>query len=180
VQYGKKRASIQRHTALTCSKLHVLFVHTQCLHLLANREIKTVKTLVDFDFPVQATEKVVIVCTHCQTQNRDVAHFCRECDQFLDAVCHNCAHELPANAHFCDICGLKLANLTALRGLISTPSDRSLPVTKSIADGPSNCRLRAPADCWFVASRNSRQTFARGRGRQIQCLTSFSALGTGR
>ena len=76
--------------------------------------------------------KAMIVCTRCKTQNRDAAHFCRECGQFLDAVCPNCAHELPVKARFCDNCGLQLANQASLTGRIageiSEPSGRLNPL----------------------------------------------------
>jgi class 3 adenylate cyclase len=73
----------------------------------------------------------MINCPRCQTNNRDNVHLCKECGQFLSAVCPNCGIELPDKAQFCDNCGIQLANLGSLTGWIVADtinaSSRPLP-----------------------------------------------------
>ncbi len=50
-----------------------------------------------------------MICPNCQTENRQVARYCKECGQFLAANCPSCGAELPEGAKFCDMCGYRLA-----------------------------------------------------------------------
>ena len=51
-----------------------------------------------------------MICPNCQTTNRDIATFCKECGHLLGTSCPRCGSELPKAANFCDICGHNLAN----------------------------------------------------------------------
>ncbi len=44
-------------------------------------------------------------CSRCQAENRDGAHFCRECGTHLDIVCLKCGASVEPGSKFCDACG---------------------------------------------------------------------------
>ena len=50
-----------------------------------------------------------MVCTACQSQNREGARFCVACGSSLSGRCAACGAELPAGARFCDACGAAVA-----------------------------------------------------------------------
>jgi len=80
-------------------------------------------------------------CPRCQTHNRDGAHFCRECGQFLDAACPNCGIELQQVARFCDHCGIRLANADSLSGWIGSTDQASWKKPETQPDEPQAVRL---------------------------------------
>lgn len=47
-------------------------------------------------------------CPNCQTLNREVARYCRECGQYLLPNCPRCGSDLGKRSKFCDNCGLQL------------------------------------------------------------------------
>lgn len=50
-----------------------------------------------------------MICSTCQTPNREGAHFCRQCGALLTGHCPRCGAAAPPNANYCDHCGLPLA-----------------------------------------------------------------------
>jgi class 3 adenylate cyclase/predicted ATPase len=49
-----------------------------------------------------------MVCPDCNTLNRDIAKYCKECGRFLSETCPSCGSKLPESAKFCDICGQQI------------------------------------------------------------------------
>ena len=47
-------------------------------------------------------------CSHCQTDNRPGARFCRQCGGRLDTACAQCGAVLEPGSKFCDTCGANL------------------------------------------------------------------------
>jgi class 3 adenylate cyclase/tetratricopeptide (TPR) repeat protein len=50
-----------------------------------------------------------LICSNCQTANRQQAIYCKECGHLLGSTCPNCRSALPEAAKFCDICGHDLS-----------------------------------------------------------------------
>ena len=119
----------------------------------------------------------MVVCTRCQTQNREIAHFCKECGQFLDAVCPNCANELPAKARFCDICGLQLANRTFLSGWTGAgsgePLESRLPLPDQIAVDQPTIDLENEAAAGPLVPESGEQAFAPTDNAKSSALRRF-------
>jgi len=55
-----------------------------------------------------------VKCPRCQAENRDSAHFCRECGATFAVACAVCGASLEAGSKFCDSCGAPL---------VPTPTD---------------------------------------------------------
>ena len=64
-------------------------------------------------------------CPACQAQNREQAHFCRECGARLDGLCPSCGREVEADSRFCDSCGADLRRPapTAPQSRFASPQD---------------------------------------------------------
>lgn len=78
-----------------------------------------------------------LICPTCQTTNRDIAQFCKECGRFLAGHCPNCGSSLPDAAKYCDICGSRLAPQIAQP--LAQPA--ALIQTESPKPGPAPTRL---------------------------------------
>ncbi len=50
-----------------------------------------------------------MICSECQTANREGANFCRRCGHLLGDLCPRCDTSLLPDSDFCDHCGLPLA-----------------------------------------------------------------------
>ena len=48
-------------------------------------------------------------CPRCQAENREGAHFCRECGTRLEVVCPTCGTRVEPGSKFCDSCGGSVA-----------------------------------------------------------------------
>ncbi|MDX1615065.1 MAG: adenylate/guanylate cyclase domain-containing protein, partial [Candidatus Promineifilaceae bacterium] len=72
-------------------------------------------------------------CSACQTDNREIARFCRECGRFLASACPHCGAELPSASRYCDQCGQPLAVQAGEAGPPSAafPPRASRPITSA-------------------------------------------------
>ncbi len=73
-------------------------------------------------------------CPRCQTENRDGAHFCRECGAAFDVVCLSCGAKVEAGSKFCDTCGSCLSPSNATVSLPSRFASPESYVPKHLAE----------------------------------------------
>jgi class 3 adenylate cyclase/tetratricopeptide (TPR) repeat protein len=77
-----------------------------------------------------------MICSICQTPNRDGAHFCRQCGALLTGQCPRCRAPALAASNYCDHCGLPLSP----RGQAAWWVERPPAAPQSgdrLADGPA-------------------------------------------
>ena len=90
-----------------------------------------------------------MICPHCQTDNPDTEHTCRNCGQKLFRRCPNCQAELPPEARFCMECGQpllaetrsdadRLGQLTAL--VPGTLVKKMRSASKAVSHAPGSLR----------------------------------------
>src|SRR5438552_3393485 len=86
---------------------------------------------------------MTIVCTACQTPNRDGARFCDNCGQPLPSACPTCGTLNRAGARFCDNCGTRLAGppSNTAAALVSPPEAIAPAQTEAAAAGPLQTQL---------------------------------------
>jgi class 3 adenylate cyclase len=106
-----------------------------------------------------------VICSNCQSENRQEARFCKRCGSWLSANCPFCDVALPEAAIFCDHCGRQLngQSLTVTQPpLISSPleTSQSSQVTSDIL--PTISRPKpAPVS-------SSEPTIEQANGSQLQ------------
>jgi class 3 adenylate cyclase len=84
-----------------------------------------------------------MICSHCQTQNREEARYCKHCGRLLGENCPRCGTQLPEDAAYCDFCGHNLASLLPLEDLGRSPT----VTPPSVAPKPARPTAgRSPAD----------------------------------
>ena len=65
---------------------------------------------------------MTIVCSACQSPNRDGARFCDHCGQMLPSACPVCGTLNRTGARFCDNCGTSLGALEAAPSVAAAPA----------------------------------------------------------
>ncbi|WP_423225038.1 adenylate/guanylate cyclase domain-containing protein [Candidatus Amarolinea aalborgensis] len=80
-----------------------------------------------------------MICSICQTPNRDGAHFCRQCGALLSGQCPRCGAAAPPNANYCDHCGLPLSPRSQATWWLERPSASAQPWERS-TDSPASPR----------------------------------------
>lgn len=80
-----------------------------------------------------------MICSTCQTTNRDGANFCRQCGALLTGRCPRCDAVAQSDANYCDHCGLPLTP----RAQIAWPQARA---DASLAAQPAAPGMIRPAD----------------------------------
>ena len=73
-----------------------------------------------------------MICSNCQSENRQEARFCKRCGYWLDSNCPFCGSDLPEATIFCDHCGRQVNNQLGI------PAQASIPSTPVSAPQPSN------------------------------------------
>ena len=71
-----------------------------------------------------------MICTNCQSDNRQEARFCKRCGVWLSPNCPFCNAALPEAPVFCDHCGRQISGQSLAvthQPLISSPSEIAQP-----------------------------------------------------
>ena len=68
-----------------------------------------------------------MICSTCQTPNRDSAHFCRHCGALLTGQCPRCGVAAQPNANYCDHCGLLLSPRSQAAWWLERPPGSTQP-----------------------------------------------------
>ena len=85
-----------------------------------------------------------MICSTCQTPNRDGAHFCRQCGALLTGQCPRCGAPALAASNYCDHCGLPLSPRSQAVWWLERPPVATLPEDR-LTDSPAPPRPAATA-----------------------------------
>ena len=120
-----------------------------------------------------------MLCLHCQSENRDIARFCRRCGSHLGAQCPHCSQSIPPGSIFCDQCGQPLnpaftaqkpvPNRTELPGLDPHPQPTSHPPASDLQISPAPDSLVPPELASKLAFARDSQAMA-GERRIVTML----------
>jgi class 3 adenylate cyclase/predicted ATPase len=91
-----------------------------------------------------------MICSYCQTQNRDIASYCKACGRLLGENCPRCGTEMPEDAAYCDFCGHHLASPLPLEDLnrpaATVPKPGRLEVGRAHSSHPSSLQQYIPEE----------------------------------
>ena len=79
-----------------------------------------------------------MICSTCQTPNRDIANFCRQCGTLLTGHCPRCSTAAPPDSNYCDHCGLPL---TPRAQVVWSPEQPVSPVPLRTASPAPTAKL---------------------------------------